>query len=310
MQLRKMMVMLAAVSSMTLALTACGDDATTVDSCTSDTDCSSGFCNTAAGVCMDTCESGSDCPDSEKNCAVLAGSSNTTQKVCQCQTNQLCNTGDSTDLVCGTVSKRCEEPGSTPSGCTKDADCGSGNTCNTTTGVCSPAATTCTGEGQATCAYGSYCGGNTCTPVPAPTCANFDPAQGGKQPVWNASSSTGPIIYSVTKVSFGADTFCGDPAVPGSTGNTAKARVKAYIPSSSSATFPSQKSGLPGLFYVRVNGSTVEGPSTILQSGYSTSNGGKSADFVMNFCPGSAATTLSIGLYFTGGNEICSQISK
>ncbi|NOJ93413.1 hypothetical protein HMI51_10775 [Corallococcus coralloides] len=307
MQLRKMMVMLAAVSSMSLALTACGDDATTVDSCTSDTDCSSGFCNTTAGVCMETCESAADCPDSEKECAVLAGSSKT-QKVCQCKTDQLCKTDDSSTLVCGTVSKRCEEPGSGPSGCTKNADCDANETCDTATGACSPAATTCTGEGQAACAYGSFCSSNSCTPVPAPTCANFDPAQGGKTPVWNASSSTGPIIYGITKVSFGEDSFCA--ATAGGTGNTAKIRVKAYIPSSSSSTFPSQKSGLPGLLYVRVNGTTLEGPSLILQSEYSTSNSGKNAEFTMNFCPGSTATTLSIGLFFTGGNEICTQVSK
>ncbi|WP_223644849.1 hypothetical protein [Corallococcus sp. EGB] len=303
MQLRKMMVMLAALSSMSLALTACGDDKTTTETCTSDTDCSSNFCNTSAGVCMDTCESGSDCPDTEKNCAVLAGSSKT-QKVCQCQTNQLCNSGSSTDLVCGTVSKRCEEPGSTPAGCTKDADCGSGNTCNTATGVCSPAATTCTGEGQATCAYGSFCSANKCTAVPAPSCDNFNPAKGGKAPVWNVSSSTGPIIYSITKLTWGADVvspaFC-------SSGDTLRAEVKAYA--QTAGTFPPQKSNLQGLFYVTVNGNQQDGASLIRPSGYTPSSDGKSATLIMNFCPGSIST-ISLGLYFTGGNEICSQLSK
>ncbi|MGE6762136.1 hypothetical protein ACQKGO_29265 [Corallococcus interemptor] len=303
MQLRKMMVMLAALSSMSLALTACGDDATTVESCTSDTDCSSGFCNTAAGVCMDTCESGSDCPDTEKNCAPLAGSSNT-QKVCQCQTNQLCNTDDSTSLVCGTVSKRCEEPGSTPAGCKTNADCDSGETCETASGTCKPTATTCSGEGQSTCAYGSYCGGTTCTPVPAPTCDNFNPSKGGKAPVWNVGTSTGPIIYSVTKVSVGTDSFCTSPLI------TFKAQVKAYIDSGSSATFPGQVSGLPGLLYVTVDGEEQSGINLIRPSQYSTSNGGKTAQFTMNFCRPADATTLSVGLYFTGGNEICGQITK
>ncbi|MBZ4373514.1 hypothetical protein [Corallococcus sp. AS-1-6] len=302
MQLRKMMVMLAAVSSMSLALTACGDDATTVESCTSDTDCSSGFCNTAAGVCMDTCESGSDCSDTEKNCDVLAGSGKT-QKVCQCQTNQLCNSGDSTDLVCGTVSKRCEEPGSTPAGCTKDSDCGAGNTCDEATGVCSPAATTCSGTGQSTCAYGSYCGGTTCTAVPAPTCDNFNPSKGGKTPVWSATSSSGPIIYSITKLTWGADVvspaFC--------SGDTLRAEVKAYA--QTAGTFPSQKSALQGLFYVTVNGSQQDGSPLIRPSGYTPSADGKSATFIMNFCP-AGISTISLGLYFTGGNEICAQLSK
>ncbi|TSC23291.1 hypothetical protein [Corallococcus sp. Z5C101001] len=302
MQLRKMMVMLAALSTMSLALTACGDDTTPgVESCKADTDCSTGYCNTAASVCMTTCDSGSDCPDTEKNCAVLAGSTSP-QKVCQCQTNQLCNKDSSTSLVCGTVSKICEEPGST-TGCTKDTDCATGNTCNISTGVCSPAATTCTGEGQATCAYGSFCSASTCTAVPAPSCDNFNPSKGGKTPVWSASSSTGPVIYSITKLSWGADVvspaFC--------TGDTLRAEVKAYA--KTAGTFPPQKSALQGLFYVTVNGNQQDGVTLIRPSGYSASADGKSATFTMNFCPGSIST-ISLGLYFTGGNEICSQLSK
>ncbi|WP_147470075.1 hypothetical protein [Corallococcus sp. AB049A] len=306
MQLRKMMVMLAALSSMSLALTACGDDPTTVESCTSDTDCSSGFCNTAAGVCMDTCESGSDCPDTEKNCAPLAGSSNT-QKVCQCQTNQLCNTDDSTSLVCGTKSKRCEEPGSTPATCTKDADCGSGETCNTATGACGPAATTCSGEGQAACAYGSFCSSNKCTAVPPPTCVNFDPAKGGKTPVWNVSTSTGPIIYSVTKASWGADVV--SPAWCPDANNVLRVQVKAYSPTA--GTFPQQFSGLPGFFYVTVNGNQEDAVSKMRPSGsgYTVSADGKNATLIVQLCPGNIST-ISIGLYFTGGNETCAQLNK
>ncbi|NNB84597.1 hypothetical protein [Corallococcus exiguus] len=293
MQLRKMMVMLAALSSMSLALTACGDDATTVESCTSDTDCSSNFCNTAAGVCMDTCESGSDCADSEKNCAVLAGSSNT-QKVCQCQTNQLCNSGDTTDLVCGTVSKRCEEPGSTPEGCTKDADCGAGNTCNTTTGVCSPAATTCTGEGQATCAYGSACYSNTCSAPPAPTCQNYDKF-GNKA----ALGTTGPIIFKVATTSSATDTnFC-----PASEPKRVKITISAY----SNTAWPATSAELNGFFYVVVDGST-KAPSISTSTGNYTVSG-KRADIVANLCVASTSTTASLGYYFTGGNFFCYQSS-
>jgi hypothetical protein len=303
MQLRKMMVMLAALSSMSLALTACGDDTTTAETCSSNTDCSTGYCNTAAGVCMTTCESASDCPDSSKDCAVLSGSSSTT-KVCQCQTDQLCQRDGSSTLVCGKVSKVCEEPGSGPTGCTKDADCGTGNTCNVSTGVCSPAATTCTGEGQAACAYGSYCNSGTCAAVPAPTCDNFTPSKGGKAPVWNVSSSTGPIIYSITKLSWGADVV--SPAFCAS-GDTLRAQVKAYA--TAAGTFPAQKSALQGLFYVTVNGNQSDGASLIRPSGYTASADGKSATFTMNFCPG-AISTISLGLFFTGGNEICSQLNK
>ncbi|NNC15453.1 hypothetical protein HRD49_12515 [Corallococcus exiguus] len=293
MQLRKMMVMLAALSSMSLALTACGDDATTVESCTSDTDCSSNFCNTAAGVCMDTCESGSDCADSEKNCAVLAGSSNT-QKVCQCQTNQLCNSGDTTDLVCGTVSKRCEEPGSTPEGCTKDADCGAGNTCNTTTGVCSPAATTCTGEGKATCAYGSACYSGTCSAPPAPTCENYQNF-GNKA----ALGTTGPIIFKVATTSAEPNsTFCANA------GASTK-RVKITISAYADTAWPATSAGLNGFLYVLVNG-TAQAPSISSSSGNYTVSGNR-ADIVANLCVLPSSNTASLGYYFTGGNFACHQ---
>ncbi|NOK09467.1 hypothetical protein [Corallococcus exercitus] len=294
MQLRKMMVMLAALSSMSLALTACGDDATTAETCTSDTDCSSNFCNTAAGVCMDTCESGSDCPDAEKNCAPLAGATNTA-KVCQCQTNQLCNSGDSTTLVCGTVSKRCEEPGSN-TGCTKDADCAAGNTCNTTTGVCSPAATTCSGEGQSTCAYGSYCSGTTCAQVPAPTCPNL---QGKPAASFDPATGTGNIIYSVTKEIFG--TACGTDT----TAQTVKARVSFY---SKNADLPSTKEGLNGFFYVRTNGGEQNGVP--LSNGYQRSADARSASLSVNLCTSVNDSQIVLGFYFTNGNGFCATLTK
>jgi hypothetical protein len=83
--------------------------------------------------------------------------------------------------------------------------------------------------------------------------------------------------------------------------------VKAYIKTGS---FPAESTGLPGLFYVRVNGSQVDGTTLIRPSEYSALDGGKRAEFIMNFCPGSAATTLSVGLYFTNGNEICKQLNR
>ncbi|QAT84039.1 hypothetical protein EJ065_2460 [Corallococcus coralloides] len=295
MQLRKMMVMLAAVSSMSLALTACGDDTTTVDSCTSDTDCSSGFCNTAAGVCMETCESAADCPDSEKECAALAGSSNT-QKVCQCKTNELCNTDDSTDLVCGAVSKRCEEPGSTPAGCTKDTDCGANETCDTATGACKPAATTCSGTGQTTCAYGSYCSGTTCAQVPAPTCPNL---QGKPAASFDPATGTGNIIYSVTKEIFG--TACGSDT----TAQTVKARVSFY---SKNADLPATKEGLNGFFYVRTTGGEQNGVP--LSNGYQRSADARSASLSVNLCTDVNDSQIVLGFYFTNGNGFCATLTK
>jgi hypothetical protein len=284
MQLRKTMWMLTAISAMGLMMTACGGDEEVGTSCTSDSQCADDeVCQTAAGVCVQTCSQASDCPDSAKNCEAL--SSTDSRKVCKC--------------TVGT------------SFCADEY--GEGFTCSASTRVCTdqndpnpnpnPNPTTCTGTAQAQCAYGSFCSSGTCTAVPAPTCANFDPSKGGKTPVWNASTSTGPIIYSVTRESYSGDSFC-------SGATTAKARVMAYIPSSSSQTFPTEKSALPGLFYVTVNGQPQDGDALIRQSEYNRSTDGKTVEFTMNFCPGQNSTTLSIGLYFDNGNEICAQISK
>jgi hypothetical protein len=219
------------------------------------------------------------------------------RQVCQCATDTLCNSEGTTDLVCSSLDKVC-----TPK-CTSDASCGTGRTCDTATGQCKAGSTgACTGEGQTTCTYGQFCSVGTCTAVPAPTCANFTPSQGGKQPVWT-TSSTGAIIFDVTQVSFANDSFCS-----GGAGDvTAKARVKAYL---SSGTFPAAKDDLPNLLYVRVNGTEVSGKSLIRPSEYSVSADSKTATFTMNFCPGASATTLSIGLYFVGGNEVCAQFTK
>ncbi|RKH69160.1 hypothetical protein [Corallococcus llansteffanensis] len=294
MQLRKMMVMLAAVSTMSLALTACGDDATTAETCTSDTDCSSGFCNTAAGVCMETCESASECPDTEKECAPLAGATNTA-KVCQCKTNQLCNEDDSTSLVCGTVSKRCEEPG-TSTGCTKDADCTTGNTCDTASGQCKPAATTCSGEGKATCAYGSACYNNACSAPPAPTCENYNNFSNKA-----ALGTTGPIIFKAATTSAAVDSFC-DASAP--------KRVKITISAYSSTPFPATAAELNGFLYVLVNGTTRTPVVSSSAGNYVvTGTNRERADIVANICVAADSKTTSLGYYFTGGNFFCFQSS-
>ncbi|MDC0709017.1 hypothetical protein POL68_11140 [Stigmatella sp. ncwal1] len=298
MQLRKTMWMLTALSAMSLMMTACGGDEEGGSSCTSDSQCSTDeICHPGAGVCVQTCDSGSDCPDSAKTCDVLSASDS--RKVCKCTAGtNFCADEFGDDFTCSSLDRVCTQK------CASNTDCGTGRTCETATGQCVAGGNpdpggTCTGTGQSTCAYGQFCSASKCTAVPAPTCANFTPSQGGKQPVWT-TSSTGPIIYDVTKVSYANDSFCGGDV-------TAKARVKAY---STSAIFPDQKSALPGLFYVRINGSELDGDELIRQSEYSPSADKKSVEFTMNFCPGNTSTTLSIGLYFTGGNEICAQLNK
>jgi len=305
MQLRKMAMMLTALGAMSVVLTGCPEGGGASTTCAANTDClATEICHPDAKVCVQTCTAAADCPDTAKSCAALGGTS--TEKdtlVCQCSTNELCNKDRATaDQVCSTEYSICVTK------CSTNTDCGTGNTCDTATGQCKPEDTTgatCTGAGQSTCSYGQFCSSSKCEAVPAPTCDNFDPAKGGKTPVFNPATSTGPIIFEITQSSWGADSispaFCGDGV------DTAKIQVKAY--QSGTNTFPAQKSALSGLFYVKVNGSQTAGETLIRSSQYTVSADGKQATFTMNFCPGNL-TTISLGLYFTGGNEICSQISK
>jgi len=297
MQLRKTLMMLTALSALSVVMTGCPGDEERILRCATDGECNQGeICHPTAKACVQTCATNDEC--STRKCEAVSTSVAT--KVCKCTTDQLCTSDLGTELLCSTLDTVC-----TPK-CTADVDCGTGRTCDTATGQCKAGGgntgTTCTGEGQTTCAYGQFCSASKCTAVPAPTCANFNPSQGGKTPVWNATSSTGPIIFDVTQVSFANDSFCS-----GAGEITAKARVKAYV---STGTFPAQKDALSGLFYVRVNGSEVSGTNLIRPSEYAVSADGKTATFTMNFCPGASATTLSVGIYFTGGNETCAQLTK
>jgi hypothetical protein len=295
MQLRKTVMMLTALSALSVVMTGCPGDEERSLTCATDAECIEGeICHPTAKACVQTCATNDDC--STRKCEAV--SSSVATKVCKCSTDQLCTSDFGTELVCSTLDTVCT------SKCTSDAACGTGRTCDTATGQCKAGGgntgDTCTGEGQATCSYGQFCSASKCTAVSAPTCANFNPQQGGKTPVWNATSSTGPIIFETTQVSFAADSFCSGDATP-------KLRVKAYT---STGTFPASKDNLNGLFYVRVNGTEVNGKDLIRPSEYSVSADGKTATFTMNFCPGASATALSVGLYFTGGNETCAQLTK
>lgn len=292
----------AVLSTVGFMMAGCPEDAVTSTTCSTNADCvaDSEVCNTAAGVCMQTCTEDSDCPGDTFACGAMASTGGV--RVCQCSNDAGCNADRETaDLICN------QENGACVQRCTENS-CGTGLTCNVASGVCESngqIGSACTGTAQSTCAYGNFCSANACAAVPAPTCQNFDPARGGRTPVWTVNS-TGPIIYDVSKVSFGTDPitpkFC--------TETTVKVRVKAYINASSTNTFPTTKDGLDELLYVDVDGQSVQGETLIRPSEYTVSANRKEAEFTMNFCRPTAASTISIGLLFNLGNEICAQISR
>lgn len=280
MQLSMKTWMLSAVCALGLVMTGCpGEDAATT-TCTSDADCNAGteLCHPTAKVCVQTCTAGADCPSSAKTCAAI--SSSDSRLICQCSTDALCNQDRQTaDLKCDPNAKVCVPVGSTPT--PSGGDVGA----------------SCSGEGQTTCQYGLYCNTSSCAEVPAPTCSNFTNMSPAFS--WSRQTSTGPVIYSITQDAWGNATYC-----QGAGDLRARALVKAY---NANGTFPTTESGLSGVFYVTVNGSQTD--ATKIMTNYQQLDGGKRAQFNLNFCPGASATTIQIGVYFQGGNGYCARLS-
>jgi Cys-rich repeat protein len=203
MQLRNMKLMLVTLGAMSMVLTGCPEDMKAL-TCMENADClESELCHPTAKVCVQTCTSSADCPDTAKTCAAMTGSS---QMICQCSTDALCNQGRETaDLACDPTSKVCVPK------CTADADCATGQTCDTTAGICKAAAQTCNPANQpGTCSYGQVCSAtaNKCEAAPQGTCSQATGA-----PAWNQTGGTAPVIVSVTATRLSTTnttTQCGD----------------------------------------------------------------------------------------------------
>jgi len=181
MQIRTMKLMLAVLGAMSMVLTGCPDGGREDLACTATTDCLEGeICHPSAKVCVQTCTTGGDCPESAKTCEAIGGGN--TQMICKCSTDALCQrderVADASTLKC-----------LIPSGATN--------------GVCAPAGTTpvqtsCDPANQpGTCSYGQICAGTgtaaKCEAAPAGTCAQATGA-----PTWNQSGGTAPVIVSAT----------------------------------------------------------------------------------------------------------------
>jgi hypothetical protein len=263
-------------AALALALAGCPDGGG-VATCTSDTECQSDeLCHPNAKVCVRKCSSTTDCPTEAKTCKTTTATG--AQMICTCATDQLC-----------------------------EQELGTGTVCSDSWEVCTPTeGTSCsaTAVQPDTCGYGQFCGtGSTCQAVAPPTCGNIS---GPHAATWNAATSTGPIIYEATKVSFAPDpaggpVFCGS-AEP----NTrVRVRVKAYR---TTGTFPTTDAAFAAdLHYVRTDGS--EGPSSAI-TGLTVTNNGRNAEWDQNFCVNSSLSQFTGALHFVGGNEFCFVIQK
>ncbi|MBN1209979.1 MAG: hypothetical protein JXB05_34325 [Myxococcaceae bacterium] len=299
MQLRKTVWMLTALSALSLVMTGCPEGEEGEVTCTTAADCTdTETCHPTAQVCVTKCTIRADCPDTEAKCEPLAGS---TDSVCQCQTDELCNPGGGTEMVCSNLDKRCVAR------CTSDASCDAGQTCNTTSGQCEGGSTgdTCTGTSQSTCAYGEFCSNTKCEPAPvAPTtCENF-PAN--DRPAWSATSGPqGPVIYDVGFVAYEVNsTNC-------TSGDAFIVRVKAYR---TDADWPDNRSLISGFFYVRTDTTELDIIDLHLlvpNTGYERNPANpKDAEFMIYHCREPNSTRIQVGYYFTGGNPVCADIVK
>jgi hypothetical protein len=280
MQLRKMTLMIAALG---LTLAACGGGGREDLSCDSDASClENETCHPQAKVCVQTCSTGADCPESAKTCEAISATVAT--KVCKCSTDALCqrdtSVTDASTLTCDTTYKVCKSGTGTP-GPTPGASC--------------------SGSSQSTCGYGQFCNGTTCAAAPeaAATCENF--AQ--NRPPWSSASS-GPVIYSVTKNTYQANS----PYCQASAPNAFIIRVRAYR---TDANWPDTRAGLSGFFYVRTDSQRLDVVNEGLlvpNTGYNrTASNPKDAEFNVYLCRPNA-DSIQVGFYFTGGNPVCEDI--
>lgn len=285
MQLRKMTLMLAALGAMSMMMTACDGGRTSADlACTADTDCTGEgeICHPTAGVCVQTCSTNADCPDSAKRCEAVGGAN--IQKVCKCDTTALCQSD-----------ARVSDP--------ENLACSSG-VC-APTGTTGPGPTTCSGSSQSTCSYGQYCNNSTCTaaPVAEATCENFSK----NRPQWSATTSNGPVIYTLERAGFQANSKYCQSSAP----NAFLVRVRAYRPDSD---WPTTRGGVSGFFYLTTAGEdydVVNEGLLVPDTGYNRNpNNLRDAEFNVYLCRPSTSQTIQVGFYFTGGNPVCAQINR
>jgi hypothetical protein len=313
MQFRKMMLVLTALGAMSGFMVGCGDDDKGSDTCTTNADCAgTEICHPTSNVCVATCSSASDCPDTAKTCAPLGGSgADAAKNICKCSTDVLCNGGTdskSTDLVCSNLDRVCVTK------CSSNADCGTGRTCNTGSGQCEQGGGgnpggTCTGEGQSTCSYGQFCSSSRCTPAPvAPTtCENFT----SNRPSWDPASSTGPVIYQVSRIRY--ETRSSNCAQGAGADDAFIVSVRAYR---ADADWP-VLAGWPWFFlnyggneHINLFHRLLYG-GLVPQSYKRTPANFKDAEFQFYLCSSTRDSSDSqAGFFFANGNPVCLDLTR
>ncbi len=295
-----------------------------VKTCTAGSDCPSG---------AKTC----DLPPSELtgpkvcNCSTNAlCAADTAGTVCSafdtlCTAKCTANSDCPATRACNTTTGQCLAPGSNDGGtgggsgggaggggggagggsasCTLGS-CSGGQICYFVTNTCqTPQSCSTTATPQPdSCGYGGNCNAGTCAEIVPGTCANF--VAGSNPLAWDPSmlSSNGPVIYGLSKVSFGNDVaFCG--LADGGLGPTpvrAKIHVRAY---SEMAVLVSE-TNQPAFHYVRTDHSELTLGATSIQN-YKSDGGSRQADFDINLCAPVGTTSLTTGFYYTNGNAAC-----
>ncbi len=117
-------------AALTFVFVACGDDVLPEAGCTTDADCDTTkneICHPQAQVCVQGCTTSNDCPNSAKTCEAISATDSTL--ICKCSTDALC-AAENAGFVCSDAFEVCLNS------CSSNADCGTGFTCDTTTGEC------------------------------------------------------------------------------------------------------------------------------------------------------------------------------
>ena len=222
----------------------------------------------------------------------------------------------STDLICSNLDRVCVTK------CSSNADCGTGRTCNTGSGQCEQGGGgntdgTCTGEGRSTCAYGQFCSNSTCTPAPvAPgSCEGF----AFSRPSWDPASSTGPVIYQLSRVRYEVGyRSCNHPnsGMP----DAFIVSVRAYRADADWPALP----GWPWFFYANgINNGTNNHHINVFRYNYAGvvwENGWKyqrnpanfkDAEFEFFLCRSpNSPSIIQAGFFFEQGNPVCLDLAR